>query len=665
MSNFYEIAVNFPKAKSVLTYKGPANLPVGSIVDLPLGKRTSTGVIVNATDTIDFDEKKVKEITGVTEGAFALDDIELNLYQWMSKYYHYSLGKLIFDCLPKILKRPMKAKFIQGQNQDLPFELNEKQLNIFQNIEKQLPRGFSQHFIHGVTGSGKSLIYLSLIKKVLDGGKSAQFLLPEINLTPQFTEMFEQYLGYKVLAYHSGVTPSQKFHIWNELKNSDDPVLVLGVRSSIFLPIKNIGIIVVDEEHDSSFKQSDRCPYNGRDVAIKKAQLHSCPVVLGTATPTMENFYLFSKEEGKRNYYQIPDRVNTGYFPKLSVLSTRDEFKGDDNLWPLLPETIDKIQKKLEQKEQVLVFINKLGFASLIQCRGCGHQFKNEECGCDNNLRYFKKKNMLSCAHCEYKVPLPDRCPNCSSVSLLQKGFGTERVQELLQGLFPGHTVDRFDRDEIKNVKQLNQKLQDFHTQKIDVLVGTQMLSKGHNFEKVNLVVILGLDNQLNFADFRSTEKTYQLAMQVSGRAGRYSKDSEVVVQTLNPDHSLFSYIQNNSLEEFYQDELGLREICNCPPFTKLAMVFFSSRFRERLIDTINNVSAKLRKLIEQEFDQVQLLGPTPSVIEKKANQFTWCFMLKTRDINQLHNLLDSFVKNYVDISGVSYKIDVDPNQVL
>lgn len=667
MSLYYQVAVNFPKSDSILTYKSLEEFYIGDMVTVPLGRREVQGVVlgVTAAEKLDeLDSNIVKAIVEKIPHSFALSQIELDLYQWMSKYYHYSLGKLIFDCLPKVMKRPKKIEFKEGENKQIPHELNITQRPVYEKIQQDLFNGFSQHYTHGVTGSGKSLIYLMLIKEVLAQGKSAQFLLPEINLTPQFVSMFEQFLGHKVFSYHSGVTPSEKYHIWKELKENKEPVLVMGVRSSIFLPIENLGLVVVDEEHDGSFKQADRCPYNGRDVAIKKAQLNDCPVIMGSATPTMENYYQFSEHTGQRHYYSLKERVS-GHFPNLELFDTRNRFSDSDPAWPFLDETLDEMQKHLEKGEQVLVFINKLGFSNYVQCRACGHQFINENCGCQNNLRYFRRKNLLKCSHCDFKMPMPTECPECGGMTLMNKGFGTEKVQDVLSSVFPNYITERFDRDEITNLKQLNEKLNRFHSKKIDILVGTQMLAKGHNFERVNLVVMLGIDSMLNYSDFRSTERTYQLALQVAGRAGRFSSESKVIIQTMNPEHNLFKYIQEHSFDGFYQEEINLRRLCFCPPFSRIAMIYFSSRFREKVIDAISLVARNIQKISLENFPEVRILGPTPMSIEKKANQYTWALMLKSDNVNQLHTLLSTFEDNYRPISSVSYKIDVDPTTVL
>jgi primosomal protein N' (replication factor Y) (superfamily II helicase) len=667
MSYYYQIAVDFPVNDSVLTYGADIQLERGDMVVIPLGRRKSQGIVLeesSAEKISSLDTKKIKFVIELMQNSFRLSQDELALYEWMAKYYHYSLGKLIFDCLPKIMKRPKKISFSIGQTEDIPYTLSPKQSEIYQAISAKMHLGFSQHYLHGVTGSGKSIVFLKLIYDVLKTGKSAQFLLPEINLTPQFINMFKRFLPFKVYSYHSGVTASEKYLIWQELKESSEPVLVMGVRSSIFLPINNLGLIIVDEEHDQSFKQNDRCPYNGRDVAIKKAQLNQSTIVLGSATPSLENYYQFSEKIGQRYYYTLEERV-TGHFPKLHLLDTRNKFDENNPAWPLLDDTIEIIQEHLERDEQVLVFINKLGYSNYVQCRGCGHQFINENCGCQNNLRYFKAKNLLKCSHCDFKMPMPDKCPACGSLTLMNKGFGTEKVQDVLSSLFPQKAIERFDRDEITNLIELNQKLDRFHNKEIDILVGTQMLAKGHNFERVNLVVILGIDSMLNYSDFRSTERTFQLAQQVAGRSGRFSSESKVIIQTMNPEHNLFRYIEEHSFHGFYQDEMSLRKICFCPPFSRIAMIYFSSRFRDKVIEASNQVTRHIYQIGQHNFSEVKVLGPTPMSVEKKANQFTWAIMLKSDNVNQLHNLLTTFEENYRPLPSVTYKIDIDPTTVL
>lgn len=662
--NVARIAVNYPLKNNGLLYFYEGVLARGQVVEVPLGKssRSELGCVLSIDESQtkeyhDTPQDKIKTIKTVVPD-WKLAEHELQLFEWMASYYHYSLGQLIFDCLPHHKKRPRDLEKTMGEGKPLEFVPNPKQKTIIESIREGLGQ-FKRYLVHGVTGSGKTVVYLDLIKTTIESGKSVLFLLPEINLTPQFIATFAKYLDAPIFSYHSELPDSQKYQIWQAARTMTKGSLILGVRSSVFIPVNNLGLIIIDEEHDTSFKQDDRCPYNARDVASKKAQLLGIPLVMGSATPSIESYANF--HQTSQNLFEMKERAGNAFLPEIRLIDARDKSeKTEDDSWPLVKSSIEAIKGALERKEQVLVFVNRLGFASYIQCRGCGHQFNCPNCSI--TLRYYKRKHQLACHHCEYKEPFPSQCPSCGCLTLSHKGFGTEKVQEVLARIFPDKTIERFDRDEIKNFKQLEQRLDDFHSGKIDLMVGTQMLSKGHNFEKVKMVLILGIDSQLNFPDFRSSERVYQTLTQVAGRAGRYSQDGKVLIQTLNPDNSIFQIVKRHDFHQFYEDELKIRELCECPPYKRLAMIHFSSRFQEKLIPHVTeHVGAMMRGLIGQHFPEVSILGPRPAHIEKKSNQFTWSILLKSKDLPQLHNLLKSFEMNYKSMSGISYKIDIDP----
>ncbi len=671
MSSYCKVATRIPGQNSILTYSVPDEMKVeiGELIEVPLGKRASKGIIVaHGLKYEDLSEEEkafnLKPIIDKLDKNFNLSQKELELFQWMSKYYHYSLGLLVYDCLPKLLKRPRESNPKIGKGEALPFELTKKQCEVRDSLISRIGNGFSRALIHGITGSGKTAIYLSLIKKTLSRGESALFLIPEINLTPQLTSTFENYLDCPIYTYHSGVNSSAKYMMWKSLKEAPVPCLIIGVRSSVFLPSNNLGLVIVDEEHDQSFKQNDRCPYNGRDVAIKKAQINNCPVILGSATPSLENYYNF-KYKNSQDYFELKQRIGSARLPDVEIIDGRQKEKEDfynDN-WPFSIESINEIRQAFENNEQVLIYVNRLGFSNYIQCRSCGYKFTDPNT--DTALRYFKSKNMLVSSHSDYKIPLPEMCPECSNIALLQKGFGTEKVQEVLHNLFPGKKIERFDRDEIKTTNDLEKRLNDFHSGNIDVLVGTQMISKGHNFEKVNLVIVLGLDSQLSFPDFRAIELGNQQLVQVSGRAGRYGGKSKVLIQSFAPEIKLFQYVKSHSFNDYFEYELEMRKICELPPFNYLSCLYFTSRFRQKVMEDSNKTANLLKSLINHNKYSVTLMGPTPTFIEKKANQFTWCLSLKGDNRNEIHNVLSYFEKNASLTAGTSYKIDVDPLQIL
>lgn len=661
--NVARIAVNYPIKNNGLLYFYEGELTRGQVVEIPFGKgnRAELGCVMTTDESgsKEFKETpidKIKTVKGVVPD-WKLEEVELQLFEWMAHYYHYSLGQLIFDCLPHHLKKPRNLEHTQGQGKDLEFVPNPTQKSIIQSIREGLGH-FKRHLVHGVTGSGKTVVYLDLIKTTIDQGKSVLFLLPEINLTPQFIETFAKYLDAPIYSYHSELSDSQKYQIWLLARTMKKGALILGVRSSIFIPISNLGLIIIDEEHDTSFKQDDRCPYNARDVASKKSQLLGIPLVMGSATPSIESYSAF--HQPNQSLHEMRERAGDAFLPEIQLIDARDKAGKEDDIWPLVPPSVQAIKDALARDEQVLVFVNRLGFANYLQCRGCGHQFNCPNCSI--TLRYYKRKNHLACHHCDYKEQMPNQCPTCGCLTMSHKGFGTEKIQEVLVRIFPDKKIERFDRDEIKNFKQLEQRLSDFHTGKIDLMVGTQMLSKGHNFEKVKLVLILGIDSQLNFPDFRSSERVYQTLTQVAGRAGRYSQDGKVLIQTLNPDNSLFQIVKRHDFHQFYQDELKIRQLCDCPPYKRLAMIHFSSRFQEKLIPHVTeHAGLMMKNLITSHFPDVTILGPRPAHIEKKSNQFTWSILLKSKDVSQLHNLLKSFEMNYKSQSSITYKIDIDP----
>jgi primosomal protein N' (replication factor Y) len=664
MSQYYQVAVNFPLLDSLLTYQSDLPLKVGDLVEVPLGKRSAEGCVFKTLSSLEKTDIEIKSIEKKLSDVIFVNTEHLELYEWISKYYQYSLGQIIFDSLPQILKRPRSFSPLTGKNLPQNFELNLDQKKTYLAIKDHLEKGFSKHYIHGVTGSGKTSIYLELIKDTLAAGKSVLFLIPEINLTPQFYSLFQEHLNCPIYLYHSALNNSDRYNLFHHLLNDGSPKIILGVRSSVFLPITQLGLIVIDEEHDSSFKQDDRCPYNGRDVAIKKAHLNGIPVVLGSATPSLENYKLFKSGAKLHFYYSLEKRAAASFLPVITMIDERESRgKTLNPTWPLMKDSIDKIEDAFKKGEQSIVFVNRLGFANFIQCRSCGQQFNCPNCSV--TLKYFKRKSALECSHCQFKIPFPHSCPKCNCLTLEQKGYGTEKVHEILKLAFPDKRIERFDRDEIKTLDQLEEKLNRFHNGDIDLFVGTQMLSKGHNFKKVNLVLILGVDSQLNFPDFRSNEKIYQLLTQVSGRAGRYGEKSEVLIQTLNKENPLFNHVINHSFSEFFDEELEIRKACFCPPFSKIAIVYIHSRFQERAISKASEIFDLMSNLKNQHFGSIVLTDPRPANIEKRANQFTWCLLLKATETKILHDFIHNFYRLDKKISGVSVKIDIDPYTLL
>lgn len=659
IERFYQVAVNTPFNNSLLTYASEIEFRKGDLVEVPLGKRFVTGCVIEKVDS--FDEKfAIKKIRSILDDNLSLES-EIDFYRWTANYYHYPLGQFVQDVLPKLMKRPKDLKAYSSTGEEIEVVLEEEQSQAWETLKNVRLNVFSKKLIHGITGSGKSILYLEFIKRIFTEKKTVLFLVPEINLTPQFISFFTSHLDVPVFLYHSDISNSDRYNLWVKMINNNEKALIIGVRSSIFIPVKNLGCIIVDEEHDNSFKQDDRCPYNARDIAIKKAHMKNIPIILGSATPSMESYSNFQKNS---DYLTLKKRYSSGAPPDIEMVDLRNSTYGVDfENWPVPEDTLVRVRERLDKGEQVIFFVNKLGFASYVQCRSCGHTF---DCpNCSVSLTMFKGRRELVCHSCTYSEPMPDLCPKCQNMQLLNKGFGTEKVKEVLEQHFQDKKIERFDRDEIKTSKKLEEVLNKFHDGTTDILVGTQMISKGHNFKRVNLVVVLGIDSQMNYPDYRSNERTYQLLTQISGRSGRFGKDSSVLIHTHSPENQIFSYITSASFDGFYKDEIEVRKLCSCPPFFKLAVVYFNGKNRDQLVKYAEQCTGILKNLSRTHFKGVQIFGPRPSVIEKRANKFTWVVLLKSSEVNHLHNLLRTWKEGIPKQNLASIKIDIDPQFII
>ena len=651
--NYCQVAVNSPFNNSILTYQYnlKENVSRGKLVYVPLGSRYEKGCILKTdVNDIEYEKDKIKPIGPEYVKDFHLDNKTLEIFQWASDYYHYPLGQHIFNCLPKPLKRPRKLNVYEGRGEPLEFKINSAQEEYYKKIIQT--QGFQKWLIHGIAGSGKTIIYLMAMNHAIQNGFSVLFLLPEINLTPQTLKFFQKHCHGSLYIYNSALSNSDKYGLWKKLSEDSEPKVILGVRSSVFLPVKNLGLVIVDEEHDSSFKQEDRCPYHARDIAVKRASMEKIPIILGSATPSLEVYHQIKDTEG---YLVMKERPGKAKLPDIKLVDVRKK-KAIDS-YPFAEESIEAMKSALSKGEQVLVFMNRLGFAQFVQCRNCGHQFHCPNCSI--NLKYYKKRGTLFCRYCEYKEALPEQCPECSNMNLLQCGYGTEKLAEVLTEIFPDKRVERFDRDDVGTFGKLNQRLEEFHRGDIDILVGTQMLSKGHNFERVNLVLILGIDGQLNFPDFRAEERVFQTMTQVSGRSGRFGDEGRVLVQTLNPENDIFSYLDRP--EQFYGRELGIRESCHCPPFARQAELYLTSKDGATAFKSAQQISNTLKGLGKTHFQSINVSCPRPALVEKKVNKYTWCLLVRSYRVNDLHNSLKTLRFNLKLPHTVSLKIDVDP----
>ncbi|MEA4936834.1 MAG: primosomal protein N' [Paludibacter sp.] len=536
-------------------------------------------------------------------------------------------------------------------------------LNLFQkealiSIEKQFVNK-SVVLLHGVTSSGKTELYIHLINKVLAEGRQILYLVPEIALTTQLTTRLKRVFGPKLGVYHSKFSDAERVEIWNNVLNNTSYEVILGVRSSIFLPFHHLGLIIVDEEHEQSFKQYDPAPrYHARNAAVMLASMHGAKTLLGTATPSIETYY--NAKTGKYGLVELHQRHEEIQLPEIEIVDMKEAYRKKQHEGHLSDVLIEKIRLALRRKEQVILFQNRRGYAPFVECKACAYIPKCKNC--DVSLTLHIAFNTLSCHYCGYTERLPERCPACDTPALSSKGFGTEKIEEEVLRLFPDARVQRMDMDTTRNKKSYEKIIADVENEKIDILIGTQMVTKGLDFQKVSLVGILNADNLLNFPDFRAHERAFQLMAQVSGRAGRKFKRGQVIIQSSFPDHPVIAQVLKYDYDAMYSLQIGERKQFRYPPYYR--MIEISLKHKDLLVlnDAVREMAHEMRAVFGD-----RVLGPVVPVISRIRNLFIRQFILKIENEASLVK-----AKEYLgDITGrilsksafrgVKISHDVDP----
>ena len=512
--------------------------------------------------------------------------------------------------------------------------------------------------LHGVTSSGKTEIYIKLIEKELKAGKQVLYLLPEIALTIQIVRRLQNHFGDKVGVFHSNLNNSERVEVWNSIKNRFS--ILLGVRSSIFLPFTNLGLIIIDEEHDSSYKQQQPSPrYHARDSAIFLSSLHNSKVLLGSATPAIESYY--NAKQGKFGFVELLKRYSDIKLPKIEPVDLKKGFLKKQMNGFFSKNLIDQISIQLKQKKQVILFQNKRGYSKVLSCDSCGQVVCCKYCSV--SLTYHKSFNQLKCHYCGYVDTLDSSCKYCSSNSFTKKGFGTEQVVESLQEIFPDNNIVRMDHDTTRRKNAYEEIILDFQQQKIDILVGTQMIAKGFDFEKVSLVGIIDADSMLNYPDFRSHERAFQLLSQVSGRAGRKEKQGAVILQTYNPDHEIINFVKQHSYSKFYRLQISERKSFKYPPFSRLIFV----KFRHTDHKVLDSVTEKFSSFLRKSFKD-RVLGPEYPLVSKVKNYYIKSIMLKIEadksfsEAKSIISFLLKYMKSNKMLGSCVVQLDVDPD---
>lgn len=555
------------------------------------------------------------------------------------------------NALVEFKKNILRSQDIDKKT-DKKIELSKDQKTSYNRIEKEIKKEKVILF-HGVTSSGKTEIYVECIKNQLNQGKSVLFLVPEIALTTQLVNRLNSFFDKELIVYHSSVNPQTRLEIWKKIISKDDPYLILGARSAVFLPIRNNGLIIVDEEHENSYKQTQKSPYyNSRDIAVYLSKIHGCSVLLGSATPSLESFY--NAKIGKYSLVNLRRRFGGFDPPKIQFLdhsSTKKLFSD---------KVISEIKLRIEKKEQVIIFRNRRGYSTFLQCTACNEV---ENCpNCDISLTYHLNANTLKCHYCGHHEPEKKNCSSCGLPSLNRRGVGTQLIENEIEKKFPNVKVARLDYDTTRTKKSFKSIIRGFEEKEFDILVGTQMVTKGLDFSNVSLVCVIESDFLLNYPDFRANEKYFQMIRQVSGRAGRSKSQGTVLIQTKNVNHSLNRRLQLDDDINYFDGELAQRKEFGYPPYVKLIKIKFRSRNRKILYDGSNWFANALKKNMKS-----KILGPEFPIISKIKNEFLMNLLIKVQPEDKLFsikNIISKILKKFSTYSQfrlIKTNVDVDP----
>ncbi len=542
------------------------------------------------------------------------------------------------------------------------FQPNKDQVKALRGIMKGLDSGrFSPCLLHGVTGSGKTEVYFLAIEEVLKKNGGVLFLVPEIGLTPQLLgRLHERFPGEPVAVIHSGISAAVRYDQWRCIRRGDIRIVV-GARSALFAPVRDLRLIVVDEEHDESYKQDDRIRYNARDLAIVKGQRSGATVVLGSATPAIQSYY--NAILGKYSRFSMPSRVEERPLPRIEIVDMRlaDNGDGGRDSAPIFSRRLrEALREALDMKKQALLLLNRRGFSTIMLCRDCGHVLKCRNC--DLTLTLHAREEALTCHYCDFTIKAAAVCPECGGKRIAGYGVGTERLEDMIKTFFPQARVARMDRDTTARAGAHEGILRALAAEEIDILVGTQMISKGHDFPGVVLVGVISADISLNIPDFRASEKTFQLLTQVSGRGGRGDFPGQVIIQTFNPGHYVLRRVQDHDYSAFYEEETVLRQSLSYPPYSRMINLHISSLNRDKGWQGAQSVGMLARDLARhaRSSEKVEVIGPAEAPLAKIRGRYRWHLLLKGNDSRMLHSLAQGILAQKA-VPGIEVKVDVDP----
>ncbi len=634
-------------------YHAPEHLTplIGARVRVPFRNKECIGIIVGEKTTKN-PSYKLKSILSIIDDIPLIPSELLTLCNWVSVYYHAPLAQVLSLALPKKIRLGEHIKLkpmISSKDLEEPaLHLNTEQTNVVNAIRKDIS-GYHAYLLQGVTGSGKTEVYLHIISTLLAANKQVLMLVPEIGLTPQLLDRVNKRFNVPMAVIHSNITDAKRAQTW-ALAQNNTLKLVIGTRTALFTPMPTLGLIIVDEEHDPSLKQMEGVRYSARDTALMRAYQCNIPIILGSATPSLESLHNVALKKITPMVLTHKALNQTPLHYQLIDIRNQPLEHG------LSRATIGMIKSHLEQKNQVLVFINRRGFAPVLLCHACGWI---ADCpACDSHLTLHRQKNQLKCHHCGLITPIKEVCNGCKSQDLVPVGAGTQRIHAYLTEIFPDISITRIDRDEVRSTKTLHTRLDDITSGKAQLIIGTQMLAKGHHFPNLSLVVVLDTDAGFYNHDFRALERLGQLITQVAGRAGRAETPGQVIIQTHIPQHPLLNLLIQEGYESFSKTLLSLREKAALPPYTHLALIRAHGKTMDNLLFFLNGIKKEMKGA------PVEVLGPAPSPLARKAFEYHMQLLIKGETRKSLHQALHTLKKS-IAISkinkGIKFALDIDP----
>lgn len=678
---YLEIILNLPVNQGfTYSYIPPENekpelIPaIGKRAEIMFGNKKTQGFIIGIFDklpeTCPVGPEKIRPIKRVIDKEPLFGKELIEMAQWISRYYLCTLGEAVFSMIPSGRRETSAGGFgfEEEVGEKKRNELSSEQLNAVNEILSAsgllrsarndeglttVSNGSLFHYLYGPTGSGKTEVFLSLAEKILEMGKGVIYLVPEIGLTGQVVKAVADRFGNTAAVLHSGLTPSQRLGEWNRIMHKEARVIV-GARSAVFAPVPDLGLIIIDEEHDGSYKSGNNPRYHARQVAMHRCTKLKIPLLMGSATPSVEAWY--GMQSGSIIKHRLTKRLAGGEMPHISCVDLT-YFPNDGCISKPLE---DEINKTLGLKHQVILFLNRRGFTHFFRCNSCGYELVCKNCSVP--LTYHKIENRLRCHYCGWSTYPPESCPQCGSLDIGTSGFGTEYIEAETRAKFPNARVLRLDTDVLKNKDELLTSLEDFRQGKYDILLGTQMVAKGLNFPNLQLVGVILADAGLHMPDFRAGERTFSLITQVAGRAGRYFPDGKVIVQTYSPGKGPVLYACQNRIEDFYGSELAEREMLDFPPFSRLLRLVFRSYNKSLAAST----AADAVKILEDGAPRgMEIIGPAECPIEKINSSWRYQILLKGSSIVPLQNAARKLLFDYTHNQNVYIEYDVDPVSLL